>query len=210
MTIGMEKPKATAKPKPVSKPLDSAAVPKRRGRPPKSRPAAAAEGAADGDPVSGRKGRKRKEPAEEGPCMEGVGKPVLVVPPETVGPGMEPDPVQECEGTPKSEWPTRSTFAGRPKGQDQSAQIWDDRRNAFYSRVPQKYWKDALERDFWRLCVEHGDTTMGVDKFMMKMEPCKSAAKAKAKVPCQKKLNKHFILKGFPLQGFPTYYLLIV
>jgi hypothetical protein len=123
---------------------------------------------------------------------------------------MEPDPVQECEGTPKSEWPTRSTFAGRPKGQDQSAQIWDDRRNAFYSRVPQKYWKDALERDFWRLCVEHGDTTMGVDKFMMKMEPCKSAAKAKAKVPCQKKLNKHFILKGFPLQGFPTYYLLIV
>ena len=142
--------------------------------------------------------------------MEGVGKPVLVVPPETVGPGMEPDPVQECEGTPKSEWPTRSTFAGRPKGQDQSAQIWDDRRNAFYSRVPQKYWKDALERDFWRLRVEHGDTTMGVDKFMMKMEPCKSAAKAKAKVPCQKKLNKHFILKGFPLQGFPTYYLLIV
>ena len=201
VTIGMDKPKPAAKPKPVSKPVDPAAVPKRRGRPPNSRPAAAAEGAG-GDPVSGRKGRKRKEPAEEGPSMEGVGRPVLVVPPETVGPAVEPDPVQECEGTPKSEWPTRSTFAGRPKGQDQSAEIWDDRRNAFYSRVPQKYWKDALERDYWRLCVEHGDTTMGVDKFIEKMEPGKGAAKAKAKVPCPKIFINEYILFGFPIYRF--------
>ena len=143
-------------------------APKRRGRPPKNHDGQVAP------PARQCRKRKTSEPVQEddGPAVKGLGKPAPLVPPEHVP-----------ENPANPSWPTRATFAGRHKGGDQSGEVFEKRRKDFYQNVPQKYWKDSLERDYWRLCVENdGDTHLGVQKFMMKMEPNKSTAKVKAQV----------------------------
>eukprot|EP00435_Cladocopium_sp_Y103_P029351 s1605_g7.t1 len=54
-------------------------------------------------------------------------------------------------------WPTRATFAGRrcPPGGPAAAK-WQSNRKSFYSNVSQEFWKDDLERKFWRLTMTMG------------------------------------------------------
>lgn len=78
----------------------------------------------------------------------------LAVPADASGGGF--DPLFGIASTPATEplvesqpqqWPTPSTFAGRPK----TNAIWDERREMYYKSFSPVHWKDGLERQFWRL-----------------------------------------------------------
>ncbi|CAJ1382321.1 unnamed protein product [Effrenium voratum] len=69
-------------------------------------------------------------------------------------------------------WPTRATFAGRKQPQDEGGKAtFLERRERFYQCMDVRYWKDGLEREFWRLCGSTHDLDQACKMFMNKMEP---------------------------------------
>ena len=167
--------------------------PKKRGRPPKNKD----QSQETPETIRPKAKAKAKGPRsmqhDEGPCVSGVGRAVLAVPnSEVVDEGVddlfkaaEITAASPCDSKPKpcDTWPSRSTFAGRPRGADgsASADLWDARRAQFYTEVPCDFWKDPMEREYWRMCVELDDASKAVEKFMDKMKPESKAPRAKGK-----------------------------
>ena len=169
------------------------AAPKKRGRPPKNHAKPDEAKDLDARPKAKAKAKDGPCPAkvreeEDGPGTQGSGRAVLAVPP--ADPGMvvaSPEPPSGSSDNPHQKadhhtWPTRSTFAGRPRGADGSsgADLWDSRRSKYYTDVPNEFWKDGLERQYWKLCVDLDDPSKAVTAFMAIMSPPKQPPKAKA------------------------------
>ena len=166
------------------------AAPKKRGRPPKNQ-----DGSQDAVRPKSKSGKApRRMQEEDGPSVNGVGKAVLAVPSTDTGAGaddlfkaeqpqVEQPKAVACASNPKDTWPTRSTFAGRPRGADgsTSAELWDARRANFYADIPREYWKDSNEREYWRMCVECEDSSKAVQQFMDKVATKDTTKKACAK-----------------------------
>ena len=73
------------------------------------------------------------------------------------------DEPEEEEEPPIEAWPTRKTFAGRicPANEDGK-----QKRAAFYGNVPSKYWRDDLEREWYKLFTLEKTTKQAVDEFL--------------------------------------------
>ena len=169
------------------------AAPKKRGRPPKNTTKTDEAKDLDARPKAKAKAKNgpcpRKLQEEDGPSTKGSGRAVLAVPPADPGMVLDSPEPPSCSSEKPHEkadhdtWPTRSTFAGRPRGSDgsSSAELWDSRRSKYYTDVPCEFWKDGLERQYWKLCVDLDDPSKAVAAFMGIMNPPQQSPKAKAK-----------------------------
>lgn len=155
------------------------------------------------EPEPKRRGRKRQAKPDEVftgdlvgggvsvPAVEGGGdQPDTLFPANNSGAGSIPN---EAPPPAKPDWPTRSTFAGRKN----TGPVWEERRAAFYTKIPSSHWKDALERTFWNLCSE-STVDDAVQNFLAQEVPSdaqpsgksKKAPKAKAKAKAKSSIKK--------------------
>ena len=94
--------------------------------------------------------------------------------------------------------PSRATFAGRLQT-EANAKLFDSRRELFWKGVPESFWKDHFEREFWKLCTDikpakdsealaqflkrHAIDSTATQACSSEVPRPKAKAKAKSKLP---------------------------